>query len=206
MIEAALRVVREKGADALTAKSLSEELGISTQPVFTCFGTMDALKSEVYAAVEKLFYSYVEQGLNDEIPFFGFGKKYVRFAQEESELYRLLLFTPAPAETEISGAERAMTHCREIVRPSLMNIYHLGAEESDRFFRDMWLVAHGIATLIVTGSCPFSYEEIGKIMTGFSASILLAIKEIPEFIEGEFDRDKLFRKIVDGTYVKEGKK
>ncbi len=206
MIEAAIKVVREKGADALTAKSLSEELGISTQPVFTCFGTMDVLKKEVYEEAEKMFYSFVVEGLKEDIPFFGFGKKYVRFAQEESELYRLLIFTPVPADTEISGAERAMKHCLEIVRPSLMNIYHLGVEEADRFFRDMWLVVHGVATLIITGGCPFSYEEIGKIMTGFSASILLAIKEIPGFIGGEFDRDKMFSKIVDGTYVKEGKK
>ena len=47
MVEAALRVVRKKGIDALTAKALAEELGTSTQPVFTCFGTMDAAKSEV---------------------------------------------------------------------------------------------------------------------------------------------------------------
>ena len=55
MVAAALRVVRRKGADALTAKALAEELGTSTQPVFTCFGTMDALKTEVSAAAEALF-------------------------------------------------------------------------------------------------------------------------------------------------------
>ena len=55
MVAAALRVVRRKGADALTAKALAEELGTSTQPVFTCFGTMDALKAEVSAAATALF-------------------------------------------------------------------------------------------------------------------------------------------------------
>lgn len=194
MIEAAIRVVREKGADALTAKSLSEELGISTQPVFTCFGTMDVLKAEVYAAAEEMFYSFVEEGLKDEIPFFGFGKQYVRFAQEEVEIYRMLLF--APPTKEITGAERAMTHCRDIVRPSLMEIYHLTEAEANRFFRDLWLVAHSIATLIVTGGCPYSYHEIGQIMTGFSAGMLMAIKNIPNFTDGEFDRDKLFRSII----------
>ncbi|MGN0667333.1 MAG: TetR/AcrR family transcriptional regulator [Huintestinicola sp.] len=33
MIEAAVRVVREKGIDALTAKALAGELGVSSQPV-----------------------------------------------------------------------------------------------------------------------------------------------------------------------------
>ena len=40
MVNAALQVVRGKGIDALTAKALAEELGTSTQPVFTCFATM----------------------------------------------------------------------------------------------------------------------------------------------------------------------
>ena len=198
MIEAAIKVVREKGADALTAKSLSEELGISTQPVFTCFGTMDVLKKEVYEEAENMFYSFVVEGLKEEIPFFGFGKQYVRFAQEESEIYRMLLFSNPPEET--TGAERVMKHCLEIVRPSLMEFYHLSPEDSDRFFRDLWIVAHSISTLIVTGGCPFSYDEIGKIMTGFSAGMLMAIKNIPNFYTGEYDKDTLFRGIVEKRY------
>ena len=36
MVGAAVRVIREKGIDALTAKALAGELGVSTQLVFTC--------------------------------------------------------------------------------------------------------------------------------------------------------------------------
>ena len=44
MVEAAVRVVREKGIDSLTAKALASELGVSTQPVFTCFHTIEEAK------------------------------------------------------------------------------------------------------------------------------------------------------------------
>ena len=47
MVEAAVRVVREKGIDALTAKALAGELGVSTQPVFTCFHTIEDLKTYI---------------------------------------------------------------------------------------------------------------------------------------------------------------
>ena len=50
MVAAALRVVREKGIDGLTAKTMADALGTSTQPVFTCFGSMDGVRQEVYAA------------------------------------------------------------------------------------------------------------------------------------------------------------
>ena len=44
MITAALDLVRREGTAALTARSLAEALGTSTQPVFTCFTTMDEAK------------------------------------------------------------------------------------------------------------------------------------------------------------------
>ena len=194
MVAAAVRVVQKRGAAALTAKSLAEELGTSTQPVFTCFGTMEALKAEVYVAAERLFDEYLTKGLKEKISFLGFGSQYIHFAREEPELYRLL-FLMRPDDVG-SGAFAAMRHMQELVRPSLVEIYHISAQEADRYFRDLWLVVHSLATLIVTGDCPYSDREIGQILTGFSISVFKAIKEIPGFTEGTFDRDATFRGLI----------
>ena len=194
MVAAAVRVVQKRGAAALTAKSLAEELGTSTQPVFTCFGTMEALKAEVYVAAERLFDEYLTKGLKEKISFLGFGSQYIRFARKEPELYRLL-FLMRPDDVG-SGAFAAMRHMQELVRPSLVEIYHISAQEADRYFRDLWLVVHSLATLIVTGDCPYSDREIGQILTGFSISVFKAIKEIPGFTEGTFDRDATFRSLI----------
>ena len=194
MVAVAIRVVQKKGAAALTAQSLAEELGTSTRPVFTCFGTMDAVKAEVYAAAERMFDEYLTAGLKEKIPFFGFGRQYIRFARKEPELYRLL-FLIRPDDVG-SGAFAAMRHMQELVRPSLVEIYHISAQEADRYFRDLWLVVHSLATLIVTGDCPYSDREIGQILTGFSISVFKAIKEIPGFTEGTFDRDATFRGLI----------
>ena len=86
MVAAAVRVVQKMGAAALTAKSLAEELGTSTQPVFTCFGTMDTAKAEVYDAAERVFDEYLTEGLQPELPFFGIGTQKNRFTREEPEL------------------------------------------------------------------------------------------------------------------------
>ena len=53
------------------------------------------------------------------------------------------------------------------------------AEEADIYFRDLWLVVHSLAILIVTGDCPYSEREIRQILTSFSLSICKSIKEIP---------------------------
>ena len=194
MVAAAVRVVQKRGAAALTAKSLAEELGTSTQPVFTCFGTMEALKAEVYVAAERLFDEYLTKGLKEKISFLCFGSQYIRFARKEPELYRLL-FLMRPDDVG-SGAFAAMRHMQEHVRPPLVEIYHISAQEADRYFRDLWLVVHSLATLIVTGDCPYSDREIGQILTGFSISVFKAIKEIPGFTEGTFDRDATFRGLI----------
>lgn len=61
MVEAALRVVRAKGIGGLTAKTLADELGTSTQPVFTAFKSMDGVKQEVYAAAVRVYDGYTTQ-------------------------------------------------------------------------------------------------------------------------------------------------
>ena len=192
MIEAALRVVQEKGIDSLTAKTIADELGTSTRPIFTSFGSMDEVKQAVYEAAVRVYDSYTEAGLKEKIPFPEVGKSYIRFAQEEPELYRLLFLT----RTMEHSAIKSMRHLQTLVRPSLMNIYHITAEEADLYFRDLWLVAHSLSTLIVTGDCPYSDQEIGQILTGFSISICKSIKEIPGFTAGIFDRDVTFRTLT----------
>ena len=193
MVDAALRVVRAKGIGGLTAKALADALGTSTQPVFTGFGSMDGVRQEVYAAAVRVYDRYMEAGLKESIPFFGVGMQYIRFAREEPELYRLLFFT----QGQDCSAMRAMQHLQALVRPTLMDIYHISAEEADLYFRDLWLVVHSLATLIVTGGCPYSDREIGQILTGVSVSICKAIKEIPGFAAGSFDRDAVFRALIE---------
>lgn len=197
MVEAALRVVRAGGIENLTAKTMADELGTSTQPIFTGFGSMDGVKAEIYDAAIKVYDRYTNIGLKDKIPFLGVGKQYIRFAREEPEIYRLLFLTRTQ-ETEYSVI-KSMQHLQEFVRPTLMEIYHITAEEADLYFRNLWFVTHSLSTLIVTGDCPYTDQEISRILTGFSVSICKAIKEIPGFAAGTFDCDATMQTVIDKT-------
>ena len=193
MIAAALRVVRTRGIDGLTAKTMAEELGTSTRPIFTGFGSIKEVKQAVYTAAVRVYDDYTNLGLAEKIPFLGVGKQYIRFAREEPELYRLLFLT----KTQEYSAVKSMQHLQAIVRPALMDIYHITEEEANLYFRDLWLVVHSLSTLIVTGDCPYSDQEIGQILTGFSISIFKAIREIPGYAAGTFDRDAAFRALTE---------
>ena len=194
MTAAALWVVRAKGIGGLTAKTLADALGTSTQPVFTAFGSMDSLRQEVYAAAAHVYDRYTDAGLKEKIPFLGVGMQYIRFAREEPELYRLLFLTPAQGQEP--SAMQSMRRLQALVRPTLVRIYRITEAEADRYFRDLWFVAHSLSTMVVTGDCPYSDLELGQILTGFSVSICKSIKEIPGFADGTFDRDAVFRALV----------
>lgn len=193
IVEAAVNLTRRGGVDAVTARGIAKELGVSTQPIFTCFKNMEEAKEEVRIYAEKLCHNYLEKGVEASIPFFGFGMAYIRFAKEEPELYKMLFINP---DKKGESMLDTLSGIRLIVINSIEKTYRFNEKESKRLFRDLWLAAHSIATLCVGGICPFSDEEIAKILTGFSVSICKSIKEIKGFVDDSFDKDEVFGEII----------
>ena len=194
IVEAALNIVRKKGIDAVTAREVARELRVSVGPIFTWFQTMEQLRTEVHKQAEICYRKYIERGLAGPIPFLGLGQEFVRFAREEPELYKLLFLRKSDNST--GGAMESMRVCQELARESVMRVYNMEASQADCYFRDLWLVAFSFATLVVTNDAPFSEEEMSRIMSEISLSVCKAYKEVPGLIEGNYDRDAVFRSLV----------
>ena len=194
IVGAALNVARKKGADAVTAREVAAELGVSTRPLFTYFDTVEQLRGEVFEMAMARYREYLERGLTEPIPFRGIWRQYLAFAREEPELYRLLFLTrPVGAA---GGATEALRFSQELARESLMRVYNMDAATADRYFRDLWLVAFSFATLVVTDDCPYTDEEIFAVGAEISLAVCKAYKEIPGLPEGNYDRDAIFRDLV----------
>lgn len=195
IVEAALDVVRRKGAAALTARQIAAELGVSTRPIFTYFQNMQQVQEAVRQAAQARYHSYMKEGLEQVHPFAGLGEQYIRFAAEEPELYRLLFLPLAPGSENKVMEE--MERTQDLVLDSLQEIYHLEEAAAKRFFRDVWLVAHSLAALMVTNCCPYTIQEIRTILISVSISVTKACKEIPGFVTNQLDRDTLFRSLTE---------
>jgi AcrR family transcriptional regulator len=194
IVSAAVAIVRQKGTDALTAREVAAELGVSTRPIFTYFDSMEQLRGEVYAYARELYQDYIRGGLTEPIPNLGVGKAYIRYAKEEPALYRLLFLTKPDSAN--GGAMEALRLSQDLVRDSVMQVYHMDAFTADCYFRDLWLVAFSFATLIVTDECPYTDEEISAIFSEVSLSLCKAYKEVPGLPRGDYDRDAIFRSLV----------
>ena len=194
IVNAALDVARIKGVGAVTTRDIGAALGVSTRPIFTYFNSMDEVRAEMRRSAEAFYRKYIAEGLTAEVPFLGVGMKYIAFAREEPALYRLLFLSPD--ENGQSGAMAALKTAQTLTRESIQRVYHMDEATADHYFRDMWLVVHSLATLIVSGAQPYTDAEISATLTEFSLSLCKAFKEIPGFADNSFDRDREFRALV----------
>lgn len=194
IVSAALKVARTKGIDAVTAREVAKELGVSTRPIFTYFDTIEQLKGEVFEMAKGVYREYVQRGLAGPVPFQELWRQYLHFAKEDPELYKLLFLTP-PGNVS-GGAMEALRFSQELARESLMRIYNMDAHTADCYFRNLWLFGFSFATLVVTGDCPYTEEEMLEMGAEFSLAICKAYKEIPGLPDGKYDKDAIFRELV----------
>ena len=189
-----LKIVEERGIQSLTARELAQSLGTTVAPIFVHYPSMDELKQDVRVLAEEIYHEYLRRGLQEKIPFLGVGMQYIAFAKEKPELYYLLFLSDRGSQSHYAMDE--LKNTQELIRESLQSIYKMDAVSADRYFRDMWLVAHSMATLLVTGGCSYTEKEIRSILTEFSLSLCKAYKEIDGLVEGTYDCDKEFKKII----------
>ena len=131
IVEAAVNLTRRGGVDAVTARGIAGELGVSTQPIFTCFKNMEEAKEEVRICAEKLCHNYLEKGVEATIPFFGFGMAYIRFAKEEPELYKILFINP---DKKGESMLDTLSGIRSIVINSIEKTYRFNEKGIEKTF------------------------------------------------------------------------
>lgn len=162
IINTAMDIVRNCGAAAINARNIAGALGCSTQPVFSNFATMDDLRAAVKAASDELYRSYLAADMSSGRfpPYKASGMAYIRFAREESELFKLLFM--CDRSTEVIAEDRSS------IRPLLEIIQKSMGIDEDRaylFHLEMWIYVHGIATMIATCYLNWDEDMVSKMLT-----------------------------------------
>ena len=160
IIAAALKIVRRKGMGALNARALSAEFGYSTRPIYLSFGGMSGVKEAVEREIEKIYQGYmfreVESGKYPVYKSYGMG--YIRFAQEEKELFAHVFMTKK--ETETDGGEMM-----NAVYDAIGRATGLDPERAKLFHFENWIFVHGIATMAATGYAEFDESLVQSLLT-----------------------------------------
>lgn len=176
IVEAALKIVAEKGADALTARELGAAIGTSTRPIFTAFRNMEDVLCEVKKAAMRLFESYSEKSDKTAPQFKQVGLQMIIFAREQPRLYRLLYMSEKPEtqtfEDVFENLGEVAQTCIEVIRRD----YVLDENEAMQLFKQLWIYTYGIGTLIATGMCSFDMDEAQEMLTREFVATLTFLK------------------------------
>lgn len=161
IINAALTITRECGADEINARNLAARLGCSTQPIFSNFASMSEVRLATVAAADEIYREYTrrETESGEYPPYKASGMAYIRFAKEEGELFKLLFMRDRSGE-EYNDAEAASE-----VYGLVKNATGLGDGEVPLFHLEMWAVVHGIATMLATNYIELDMPLISRMLT-----------------------------------------
>ena len=162
--KAALGVVSEKGAQALTAKELGAALGTSTTPIFTVFKSMEEVQEAVRDAAMKRFERYAEKAVHYTPVFKQVGMQMILFAKEEPMLYQLGFMTNNHNVQSFDDIYERLGDVAYQCLDVIQRDYGLTKREARILFEHVWIHTFGIGALCATGMCNFSKEQIIEML------------------------------------------
>lgn len=178
ILQAALQLVQEQGESGLNARSLAKAMNCSTQPIYFNFGSMEHLKDEVCKLAKDLYQEYVEREIAKEkySDYKATQIAYLRFANKERNLFKLLFLSSDETSVAESAAELGafaeMVHRETGISKTEALFFHL----------KMWSSVHGMATMIATNRLSWDGKLISRLLSDIFEGILMKyeIKEDDE--------------------------
>lgn len=157
--QAALDIVRTGGISALTARGVADALGVSTQPVYSSWGSMDALKERVEQRVTDFIRDYLSAPEPEGPPMLSLGLRTVRLAIEEPQLFALAATwmrhqLTAPPPPPVLAALRTDPRLAEATVEQLIEVNAL-----------LWIITQGLAALIHPDGSITSVAEAQRYLT-----------------------------------------
>ncbi len=191
ILEAAFDIVREKGLEEVSNRTIAKRLECSIRPIYYQFNNSDELKKELYNKIEKYFYKYIMDNMIDNIPYYRqVGINYIKFAREEKNFFKILFMSKSDYLPEgfVSKSEDDFKEISKLIKMSTK----LNDDDIKSFHIKMWMFTHGIASLLATDTVLLTEEQISNLLSSqFQALMLLEENPDNKWI---LDKNKDWRK------------
>lgn len=186
VVTAALTLARREGIEAITARKLGAELGVSSRPIFTVFRNMEEVQQETAKAARDIYNAYVEQGLAETPAFKGVGMQYFRFARNEPKLFEWLFMSANDNSVTFSDVLPAIDEKSDRILDSIQTAYGFSRENAYRLYQVLWIFTHGLACLHISGISCLTEDEVSKLLTEVFTGMFIKLKS--EKKENAWDR------------------
>lgn len=173
--DASFEVIRIKGHENLNARTIAEHLGCSTQPVMYNFKTVDEIREAAYDIADRYHTDFIMPKETDENPMLTLGLNYVRFGQEEKNLFRFLFQTDkfGGKDVGVLMSDPGLSGILEIMAAGL----HVEKEEARELFLTFFCVAHGMASLLANNSMEYDEGQCKKMLENVFFGMIAAEKK-----------------------------
>ena len=156
IIEAAFEIAKEMGAENINARTVSQKLGCSTQPVLYHFKTIEDVRIAAHKKASEFHINYVTNLSGKyERPMLEVGMRYIQFAVEEKNLFRFLYHSNYC--TGISLSDWLTGEIFDSLFPILKRQAKVNERQAYSIFSQIVLVTHGIASLLANNA--MVYDE-----------------------------------------------
>lgn len=176
VVNKAIDFIREYGIDELTTRALGEYMGSSARPIFTLFKNMDELMDEIKKQAYRVFESYREKVKDYEPLFKKAGMQMVLFGKYEKRLYQLLYMHENKKANSFEDVYRLLGSLGEECTEYLKSNFSLSEKDARFVFDNVWIYTYGVGTLLATGMCDFSEEELSSMLTSSFHAIVSEVK------------------------------
>lgn len=186
VLAAAVDLVRKEGWDGLTARAVGDRLGASVAPVYSTFGSMEALEREILdEARRRLHASTMVQYTSGA--FLNIGVGIVVFAREEGHLFTALFHT-RHSHGDILDEVFASILSRMKDDPMLRE---LSDRSLERLLHYLSMYTLGLAAAIVYGRSvdPSTENIIGLMSNAGNMTIFAELSGLAEVGSPEHDRE-----------------
>ncbi|MCM1055245.1 MAG: TetR/AcrR family transcriptional regulator [Bacteroides sp.] len=176
IVDAAFETARTAGAEEISARSVAERLGCSTQPIMYHFATIQELKRAAYEKADMLHTEYITGFEADRGDIMReMGLRYIRFAAEERNLFKFLFQSGLVAGGSVAGmigAEGAAP-----VAELMSKAMGLDAERTKQVFLSVAMFAHGYASMLANNTMEYDENVIISHLTLAYRGAVLAVTE-----------------------------
>lgn len=146
IIDASLKIVREKGFKQLSAREVAKKLSSSTRPVYEHFHSMNELKKAVLQKTVDLLYDYVTRHYTKNA-FLNTGVGYVLYARDHKEFFKIIFLEDNDASVIIDEMLKKID--KEMLKvPCLKELSH---KEREALLKRSWIYTHGFAVMVFSG-------------------------------------------------------
>jgi AcrR family transcriptional regulator len=146
IIQAALKLLQEKGIQELTARKIAGKLNTSVAPIYGLFTSIENLKREVLIEIKNMILEYCRKSYT-AFESLNCGVGFILFARDYPKHFRVMFLDNAEYKDIIGNLSISL---REVIF-SLQKFKGVKKNKIESISANLWYYSYGMAVLACTG-------------------------------------------------------